>query len=133
MAALHARAFVAPRRGWSPSEFASLLDSPHVFVVGSTRGFALGRVVADQAELLTIATDPAAQRQGVGRACLAEFEAEAAARGATLAFLEVAEDNRAARGLYREAGYEMVARREGYYLRGDGVAIDALILRHGLD
>jgi len=132
MAALHARAFAGQGRAWSAAEFSDLLASPVVFAVGNARGFALGRVIADEAEVLTIATDPKAQRRGVARACLATFERTAAKRGARSAFLEVADDNTAARRLYSVAGYMQAAVRKGYYPRPNQTAVDALILRRDL-
>lgn len=129
MARLHARAFDGQGRAWSSEEFETLLQSPHVVTVGGTRCFALGRVVAGEAELLTIATDPDHQGQGLGRACLLRYESEALHRGAEAFFLEVAEDNPAARALYARAGYAEVARRTGYYARPDGGAVDAMVLR----
>ncbi|MGX0901483.1 ribosomal-protein-alanine N-acetyltransferase [Roseovarius sp. MBR-79] len=118
LADTHARAFAGQGRAWSAAEFAALLASPHVFVSGDARGFALGRVIADEAELLTLATDPGHRRQGHARACLCAFAAEARARGAETAFLEVAEDNAAALALYAGAGFAQTARREGYYPGG---------------
>ena len=111
------------------AEFAGLLESPLVFAVGDARAFALGRVIADEAELLTLACDPAYRRKGLGRARLAGFEAEARARGAVTAFLEVAADNLPAHALYEAADYAEVARRAGYYALG---TVDALILRKAL-
>ncbi|MHA7850628.1 GNAT family N-acetyltransferase [Roseovarius sp.] len=128
LARLHDRAFAGQSRAWQASEFAALLDSEHVFAMGEPRAFALGRVIADEAELLTLATDPASRRQGLGRACLAAFEDEARRRGAVQAFLEVAETNGAAVALYLAAGYQQSARREGYYRLDDGRRADALIL-----
>lgn len=132
MADLHARAFAGQGRAWSAAEFSDLLASPMVFAVGGMRGFALGRVIADEAEVLTIATDPLARRQGIARACLAAFQATASRRGARSAFLEVADDNAAARGLYSAAGYMQAAVRKGYYTRPKQTAVDALILRRDL-
>jgi ribosomal-protein-alanine N-acetyltransferase len=128
LAVTHARAFAGVDRGWSSAEFAALLQSPGVFAVGDDRAFALGRVIAGEAELLTLATDSGVRRQGRARAALAAFEAEARARGAARAFLEVAEDNAAARGLYAVAGWEIIARRAAYYPRTAGPAADALVL-----
>jgi len=128
LAVTHARAFAGHDRGWSSAEFATLLDSPCVLAVGDARAFALGRVIADEAELLTLATDPAARRRGLARAALAAFEAEVQARGAVRAFLEVAEDNAAARGLYALAQWQSIARRAAYYRRPEGRAADALLL-----
>lgn len=128
LAATHARAFAGQGRGWSAAEFAALLDSPHVFAAGDARAFALGRVIADEAELLTLATDPAHRRAGLARAALTAFEAEARTRGAARGFLEVAADNAAARALYAAARWRDCARRPAYYPRAGGPAADALIL-----
>jgi ribosomal-protein-alanine N-acetyltransferase len=132
MAALHASAFAGQGRGWSAREFATLQESPHVFVCGTVKGFALGRCAADEAELLTLATDPDQRRKGIAKAALAAFEAEAARRGATRAFLEVAEDNQAARALYMGTGYCEIARREAYYERPGALSVAAILLEKAL-
>ncbi|MEQ8292411.1 MAG: GNAT family N-acetyltransferase [Roseovarius sp.] len=132
MAACHARAFAGHGRAWSAREFADLLDSPHVFAVGDGRAFAIGRAVADEAELLTIATDPARRRQGLGRETLTAFEIGAAERGASRIFLEVSAGNAAAIALYRFAGYDETGRRKGYYQGPDGRE-DAVLLEKQLD
>ena len=130
MAALYARAFPGSRP-WSPAEIADLAARPG-FAVTVPSGFALGREVAGESELVTICVDPGAMRQGAGRALLARFEAEARARGAATAFLEVAEDNRAARALYAAAGWAETGRRRGYYARAAG-AVDAVTMSKALD
>jgi GNAT superfamily N-acetyltransferase len=79
MAALHAAAMTVPRP-WTEAEFAALLSTPGTFATGDATAFALGRAILDEAELLTIATHPGRRRRGLGRACLAAFEAEARAR-----------------------------------------------------
>ena len=127
LAALHAAAFTQSRP-WSEREFADLLASPFCFVVGDATGFALGRVIAGEAELLTIATHPDARRQGRGRHWLEAFETEAKDRQATEAFLEVAADNTPAIALYLSAGYEDRALRSGYYKRPDGRHADAHVM-----
>ncbi|SHL38214.1 ribosomal-protein-alanine N-acetyltransferase [Roseovarius marisflavi] len=132
MARTHARAFADTSRGWSAQEIADLLQSPLVFALGDARAFALGRAIADEAELLTLATDPDHRRKGLARACLAAFEASAQARGARTAFLEVAADNAEARALYDKAGYGQTARRKGYYARRDSGPVDALILQKSI-
>lgn len=130
MAALHALAFPVGR-GWSSGEIAAMIAAPGGFAVTAPEGFALGRAVAGEAELLTIAVTPDRRRAGAGRVLLARFEAEAAARGAGTAFLEVAEDNFAARALYRAAGWRETGRRKDYYARPGG-AVDALTLAKAL-
>lgn len=131
LAALHARAFIMPRP-WSAAEIADLLASPFVFVVEQPQAFAMGRVIADEAELLTIATDPDVRRQGLGRRCLDAFEDTARTRGATTAFLEVAADNAAARALYLGNGWQISGTRPKYYHAPDGRRVDAQILGKSL-
>jgi ribosomal-protein-alanine N-acetyltransferase len=131
MAALHAAAF-PDARPWSAEEIAALLASPGCFAVDDPAGFALGRAVLDEAELLTIAVAPEARRRGAGRRLLAAFERQAAAMGARTAHLEVAAGNIAARALYAGAGFAETGRRRGYY-RHAGVSDDAVLLTRRLD
>ncbi|MFN6977669.1 MAG: GNAT family N-acetyltransferase [Gemmobacter sp.] len=123
LAALHARCFVRPRP-WTAEGFAAALAAPGGFLCEGPAGFALGRALAGEAELLTLAVDPGLRRQGHAASLLAAFEAEAARRGAGRAFLEVAADNAPARALYAAAGWLQAGLRRGYY----GAGIDALIL-----
>lgn len=131
MAALHAASFVTPRP-WSQSEVADLLASPLVFALFEPAGFSIGRAVAGEAEVLTIAVDPAARRQGIATRLLATFLAEARARNAESVFLEVAADNAAARALYAAAGFRTAGVRRDYYLTPQGHRVDALVLRRGI-
>ena len=131
MARLHEKCFTTPRP-WSAAEISDLLAAPHVFTVTEPAGFLIGRAVAGEAELLTVAVDPAARRQGIGARLIAGFLAEARAKNAESVFLEVAADNLAARGLYAAAGFAEAGRRRGYYRTPQGQALDALLLRRGL-
>lgn len=125
LAEIHAEAFGAP---WDAAAFADLLGQSGVIAVAEADGFILIRVVADEAEILTLAVRPAARRRGIAARLTAQAAAAAQARGATRLFLEVAEDNAAARALYASLGFEPAGRRRGYYTRKDGPAVDALIL-----
>lgn len=127
MAALHADAFTTPRP-WTAAEFAALLADPAIFWVTTESGFALGRAVLDEAEVLTIAVAPAARRQGRGARLMADWLTAARARGAARAFLEVAADNTPAQALYAAQGFAPAGRRKGYYHRPDGQRVDALVL-----
>lgn len=131
MAAIHQAAFTQSR-AWSEAEFASLLSPPLCFACGDARGFALVRVVADEAELLTIATHPDHQRKGIARAVMEAWQAEAHSRGATRAFLEVAADNSPAIGLYVAQGYIRDGLRRGYYQRKGRNPVDALLFSRNL-
>lgn len=127
LAALHAASFTMPRP-WTVEEFAALLASPFVVLVTAPEGFALGRVVADEAEMLTIAVAPAARRAGIGRSLLSGLVTEVATRGAASLFLEVSVENDPAIALYRKAGFAETGRRRGYFSDG-GRAVDALTMR----
>lgn len=131
LARLHALAFVVPRP-WSAAEFADLTARADTFLVGADDGFLLGRVIADEAELLTLAVAPAARRRGIGAALVGAFLERSAARGATTAFLEVAADNAAAIALYSAAGFARTGLRKGYFHHPDGRRIDALIMARAL-
>ena len=130
LAALHARCFPGHPRPWSAAEFADLLANALNFVLIRPQGFLLGRVVADEAELLTLAVAPEARRMGLARALLAEFAQVSSARGAHEAFLEVASDNAPAIALYASAGWQRAGTRRDYYAPGIDAVVMRLPLRH---
>lgn len=132
LALLHARCFRAPPP-WSAADFAGLLADPLVFLlVEGDAGFLLGRAVAGEAELLTLAVAPEARRLGLGRKLVARFLYQAQLRGAERTFLEVRADNAPAIALYESAGFTAAGRRRGYYLGQDGNRTDALVLAREL-
>jgi ribosomal-protein-alanine N-acetyltransferase len=67
--------------------------------------------VEGESEILTLAVDPAARRQGIASALLRALLRE---RPGPI-FLEVRPSNTAARQLYQRLGFEVVGRRPGYY------------------
>jgi len=134
-ARLHGEAFARfGERAWTRQDMAELLASPGVAGWAAQSGeaaigFALCRVAADEAELLTIAVLPDRRRHGTGRSLLDAAIAHARAAGAASLFLEVAADNPAALALYRQAAFQAVGEREAYYRRGERPAADALVMR----
>ena len=127
LATRHADAFKADMRPWSAEEFETLLSSSHVHLIEVDNAFALLSIIVDEAEILTIATDPAHRRQGFARALLDTLAQEARTHGAKTIFLDAAETNKAARALYAGAGFEEKGRRTAYYQTPDG-RVDALLL-----
>jgi len=125
-AEIHAASFTTPRP-WSESEFIDLLDNPHVFLCAHKNGFALGRIAGPEAELLTIAVEPAARGYGIGRLLLQAFENQARTRNAEELFLEVAADNATATALYLSEGYSQNGLRKDYYQSAKGPKISALV------
>ena len=133
---LHASAF---DEGWSAAVLAELIASPGAFAwlaardgEGAPDGFVLGRVAADEAEIITLAVRRGARRAGVGRALMAAAMDGARAAGADRIFLEVAEDNPAARALYATLGFAEVGVRPRYYERPHGPPMSARILSRAL-
>ncbi len=126
---LHRTSFAAP---WGDDEFAKLLEQPGVagllWTGDAPLGFILIRAVADEAEILTLAVVPDARRQGIAAHLLDEAAAMLRAGGTRRLFLEVAADNTAARALYAKYGFAPTGRRAGYYARGGGAAVDAIVM-----
>jgi len=136
LAALHARLFPP---GWPEADFSQFLQDAAVFGVGarghSLHGFILCRAAVDEAEVLTFGVAAGDRRKGLGRKLLTAAVRQARARGARALFLEVGEDNLAARTLYGRTGFRCVGRREGYYTRqtaGRLASAAALVLRYAL-
>ncbi|MDP5217415.1 N-acetyltransferase [Ruegeria sp. 2205SS24-7] len=131
MAETHAAAFTEARP-WSADEFEALLSNRFTHQTGDRRCFAVYTLITEQVELLTIATHPDFQRQGLAKQCMELWHSKAAAQGAEHAFLDVAEDNAAAIALYRSCGYVTCGFRRGYYLREAGVRVDAIAMERAL-
>lgn len=127
LADLHAAAFDP---SWSAEEIAGL---GALALLEDGAGMILLRTVAGEAEILTVGVRPAARGAGVGRRLVEAALAAALGEGADAVFLEVAEDNPAARRLYAGLGFEEVGRRRGYYPRPHAAAVDALVLRRALN
>jgi ribosomal-protein-alanine N-acetyltransferase len=137
LTALHGRCFTP---AWSEATMTSLLALPGTFGLIATQldngaalpvGFALARVVADEAELLSLGVVPERQRCGVARRLVAGCVERVGAAGAIVLFLEVGEANRAARALYDGLGFQVTGRRLRYYETPSGFE-DALVMRRDL-
>lgn len=128
LADLHAKAF-SPERGWTAEEFGSLLASPHTYLFTKNHGFALVRAIAGEAELLTLAVDPAHQQNGIANGLMLEWMRAVPAK---TAFLEVAADNMAAQALYTKHGFAKSGLRKAYYRRPNGPTVDAVLMQAAL-
>ncbi|MBY0613549.1 MAG: ribosomal protein S18-alanine N-acetyltransferase [Beijerinckiaceae bacterium] len=132
---LHTEGF---ERGWSTGEFEQLLSDRSVLGVVSAggfsgpNGFALARMAADEAEILSIAVARSARRQGIGAALLTHLISSLAQNRIAALFLEVEEENAAAIALYRHFGFAEVGKRKSYYKRADGSSPAALVMRRSL-
>jgi [ribosomal protein S18]-alanine N-acetyltransferase len=125
LAAIHAAAF-RPAEAWGEDAIALQLGLPGGFgLIDDRGGMLLGRVAADEADILTLAVAPVVRRLGIATALLRAAKAEIGIRGGRSIFLEVATGNAAALALYRREGFIEVGRRRRYYAD----ATDALVLR----
>lgn len=130
LAALHARALPP---GWPEQSFEHDCADPNRAVLKAIAGsqlcgLATLQVAANEAEILTVAVDEDARRQGVGALLLSHAIGLARMRGAERLYLEVAEGNTPALALYRRAGFAVIARREHYYQSGRTEPEAALIM-----
>lgn len=122
---------------WTRSQCQGILDLPRVWLTiarhdGAAAGFALSRIVADEAELLLLAVRPTFRRRGIGSKLIERTLAVAIGAGARRLHLEVRDGN-AALGLYVRSGFAEVGRRRGYYRGTHGQLFDALSLAFVLE
>ena len=135
VAALHGACFDEP---WGEAAIAEVLSMPGAFGFLATEGdrpvgFLLCRRAADEGEILSMGVVPAERRRGLGGRLLEAALEAASAAGARALYLEVAEDNRAARGLYQKQGFSPVGRRKNYYRKLQHPGLDGLILARRID
>jgi ribosomal-protein-alanine acetyltransferase len=120
---------------WTEGNFRDALAAGNLCLVGEQSGdlvaCAVLQMAVSEAELLTMAVQPAARRKGLGRQLLRELIARASAYRATAIWLEVRVSNMAAIGLYREAGFADIGWRKGYYQTAEGRE-DAIRMRLAL-
>ena len=134
LAQLHGSSFY---RGWGEGEFERMLGEHNTLVhrlrLGrKTVGFAISRIGADEAEILSIAIDGRFRGRSLSHNLLLTHLGHLAGRGVRTIFLEVEEDNQPARRLYERAGFATVGRRERYYTQAGGERLNALLMRRDL-
>lgn len=133
-AALHAQGFADP---WSAVSIADLVAAPAVLALGWEEegrliAFAIFQPALDEAELLTIATDPARRGERIGQKLIEAALSKLQAAGVHRLLLDVAEDNAPARRLYDRLGFALDGRRRGYYSTGRTAPVDALLMSRTL-
>jgi ribosomal-protein-alanine N-acetyltransferase len=134
LAQLHGASF---HRGWGEGEFEQMLAERNTLVhrlraAHKTIGFAVSRIAADEAEILSIAVAASHRGRGLSRNLLLTHLGHLAGRGVRTVFLEVEENNQPARRLYERAGFAAVGRRERYYRQASGEQLNALLMRRDL-
>jgi len=132
MSALHTMAF-PEGQGWGSSEFKSLMsqDSTRAYALlrhGAFAAFGVFQCVADQVEIVTLATDPDQRRQGLARQLFNALEPHFLNTGLKTWLLDVAEDNSGAIAFYQKLGFTTDGRRPRYYKRLEGKRVDAILM-----
>ncbi len=133
--ALESESFTNP---WSRQTLIWELQNSDVTLVsvlrrddGRIAAFCVCWIIFDELHINTLAVAPADRRHGLATTLLRQVMAEAAAKGAQKATLEVRASNKSALALYERLGFQVAARRPGYYTKPEE---DALILwRDNLD
>ena len=134
LAQLHGASF---HRGWGEGEFEAMLSERNTLVHrlrmgGKIIGFAVSRIAADEAEILSIAVAASHRGRGLSSNLLLTHLGHLAGRGVRTVFLEVEENNQPARRLYQRAGFAVAGRRERYYRQANGEQLNAVLMRRDL-
>lgn len=117
---------------WTKKMLECELNSPLSILENEERdgiivGYALGRVVADEAELLKICVLSGWRKQGIAEKLLGSLLKKMRENGAAACFLEVRSKNAPALALYQKMGFEQIALRRNYYPDDDAVVMSARI------
>jgi ribosomal-protein-alanine N-acetyltransferase len=126
-----------PEDAWTPEMFAGEFAQPasrRLYLVAEEGKALIGYAGmmftgGRQADVVTLAVDPARWGEGTGTALLCALVDEAATRGCTEVLLEVREDNPRARRLYKRHGFTEIGIRRGYYQPS---GVDAVVMQKEL-
>lgn len=136
VAKLHGKCFFD---AWGPPMLRQVLGMPGAFGYvarrvgyGSVVGFALGRVAADECELLSLGVESEHRSKGIGAQLLSATMSRATVEKARWFYLEVAENNKSALRLYKNYGLNGVGQRLDYYENADGSRTNAYTMRCAL-
>ena len=140
---IHAQCFT---HNWDEHTLATMLAGRGTFCLlatssgtqNSPAGFLMFRRSAGEAEILTVAVNPARRNTGIAGALVDEMIRLCLHERLEEIFLEVDESNGAALSVYRKKGFKKVGERRGYYQAGKskdggiaetGAPSNALIMR----
>ena len=128
---LHNLCFETPRP-YSAAQFTSLLPSRGMSLFTRPEAFLLARIIAGEAEIITLAVHPDHRREGLAQQLMNDFLTAAKSQSASSAFLEVAADNSSAQALYEKHGFLETHRRPRYYRTPSGKRVDAIVMMRDL-
>ncbi len=133
VAALHGKLF---EKAWDAEGVRRLLEHPACLGLVALEpaggsaivGFVIAQLAAGEGEILSLGVDPGWQRRGLGSRLVATIVETARSKDVHRLFLDVAESNSAAIGLYARLGFTQMGRRKAYYAHADGSREDALLM-----
>lgn len=136
MAHLHTLAFPIHEQ-WSAESFASTLGLTTTLALGIESDIGLKAMIVFQrvgteAEILTLATAPAFQRQGLAAQILSQGLTLLGQYGASRLMLDVAADNDGAIAFYNQNGFAQDGCRPNYYRSGRDMPVDALLMSRAI-
>lgn len=114
---------------WNEQQFKNELNSNCTYGViarsddGDFAGYALFHLIADEVELLAIATSPECVRCGVATMLYKNAVATLEKEGGRTLFLEVREGNASARAFYERMGCTVCGKRPKYYHDGESAIL----------
>jgi len=126
-----------PEDAWTPQMFAAEFAQPasrRLYLVAEDGTALVGYAGmmftgGSQADVVTLAVNPARWSEGTGTALLTALVGEAEKRGYEEVLLEVREDNPRARQLYLRHGFTEIGIRHGYYQPS---GVNAVVMRKDL-
>ena len=126
-----------PEDAWTPEMFAAEFAQPasrRLYLVAEEATTLVGYAGmmftgGSQADVVTLAVNPARWGEGTGTALLMALVDEAEKRGYEEVLLEVRKDNPRARQLYVRHGFAEIGIRRGYYQPS---GVDAVVMRKAL-
>ncbi len=123
---------------WTERNFQDALASGYLCLIardhGAVSGFAMARLLVDDAELLLIAVTPEMRRRGVALLLWFELAERLQASGARTVHLEVRKSNLSAQAFYRSRGFVQSGVRSKYYPNGahESEREDAVLMKVSL-
>lgn len=124
---MHKLCFKTTPPPYSSNTFYSFLNNKNYCLVEDiNRGFAIVRLVADIAELITLAVTPKFRRNGTAEKIMFTLFENVKERGANQFILEVAVDNTAAINLYKKLHFKKLYMRKNYFV-DKCIRLDAIV------
>jgi ribosomal-protein-alanine N-acetyltransferase len=98
---------------------------------GSVAGVLIGRIAADEFEILNLAVYKASRRRGIATQLVSTAVQSAEREGAQRFYLEVRSSNEGGLALYHKMGFQVCGRRPNYYANPSEDAVLLVLHRTG--